>query len=175
MKKSIQIILGIAIVIITYSCKTTSKGSDNNLNTKIAYDSHVHIMSPDLIAYWKELGIPFSKAEDHYANIDTILQNNQAEKVALIGMGYVYANPEYYQGDDSKERLLAENDYLLEVAKEYPNSVKPYFAIDPLQDYAISEIERCYSIHKKVGLKLHFSTSQVYLTCLLYTSPSPRD
>jgi len=126
--------------------------------------SHVHIMSPDLIAYWKDLGIPFSNAEDHYANIDTILQNNQAKYIALIGMGYVFANPEYYQGDDSKERLQAENDYLLRVADDHVNRVKPYFAVDPLKDYALDEIERCHTINNNVGLKLHFNTSQVYLT-----------
>ncbi len=127
-------------------------------------DSHVHIMSPALIAYWKELGIPFSRPEEYYSNVDTILFNNQAQSIDLIGMGYVYGNPEYYQGDDAEERLKAENDFILNATQSYKDKVNPYIAVDPLKDYAVSELERCYGLNPDIGLKLHFSTSQVYLT-----------
>lgn len=130
----------------------------------IKYDSHVHLMSPKLIKYWKELGIPFSKSESNYSNIDTILHNNKAEYIDLIGMAYVYGNPEYYSGNDEYEKMMSENNYLFETANQYPNRIKPFFAIDPLKEYALKEIERCYRINSQSGLKLHFNASQVYLT-----------
>ncbi|WP_160172945.1 amidohydrolase family protein [Altibacter lentus] len=127
-------------------------------------DAHVHIMSPQLIKAWKELGIPFSKNDDYYANIDSILKTNNVAVLNLIGMGYVYGNPEFYQGNDAYEKLVSENNYVLRAAKKYPTRVTPYISIDPLHQGATEELKRCVSIHSDVGLKLHFNTSQVYLT-----------
>ncbi len=131
---------------------------------KIPFDSHVHIMSPGLIQYWKNIGIPFSKSEAFYSNVDTILNFNQADKIILIGMGYVYGNPEYYEGDDGHQKLQSENDYLIRESKKYPERIIPYFTINPLDERSLAEIERCYNLIKGGGLKLHFNASQVYLT-----------
>lgn len=128
------------------------------------YDTHVHLMSPYLVSYWKNIGIPFSKSEASYSTIDTILKNNGAQRIDLIGMGYVYGNPEYYQGEDAYEKLREENNYLLEEAKKYPDRVRPFFTVDPLKEYALEEWERCSALAPGSGLKLHFNTSQVYLT-----------
>jgi len=128
------------------------------------YDHHVHLMSPDLIQDWKTMGIPFSKPDAHYANLDTILLRNEAEFINLIGMGYVYGNPEYYQGEDAHERLREENDFLLHTAAKNPEGVRPFIAIDPLKDYASDELDRCFALNPDIGLKLHFNASQVYLT-----------
>jgi predicted TIM-barrel fold metal-dependent hydrolase len=152
------------LLILIGSCNPNSSDKKSKENGIVAFDNHVHIMSPTLIEYWKQLGIPFSKTESNYSNIDTILIKNQAQTINLIGMGYVYGNPEYYQGTDRKEKMMAENDYLFQEAAKYSKAVIPYFAIDPLKDYALNEIARCYAINKKSGLKLHFNTSQVYLT-----------
>ncbi len=128
------------------------------------YDTHVHIMSDDLVREWQAMGIPFSKAAAYYADIDTILNYLGANKVDLIGMGYVYGNPEFYQGSDAYQRLRQENDYLHAAAKQYPKRVRPFFAIDPLKDYAMKELRRCVDFDTKKGLKMHFSASGVYLT-----------
>jgi predicted TIM-barrel fold metal-dependent hydrolase len=121
-------------------------------------------MSPTLIDEWKKMGIPFSKPEYYYSNIDTIIKRNQTTNIDLIGMGYVYCNPEYYQGSDAYDKLKQENDYLWEEAKKYQQTIKPFFAIDPLKDYAIDEIKRCLTKTNICGIKLHFNASQVYLT-----------
>lgn len=130
----------------------------------VAYDTHVHIMSPDLIKYWKDLGISFSKEDYYYSNVDSILKYNQAKSINLIGMAYVYGNPEFYKGDNEYKRVQNENNYVLKIAKHIESNVKPFFAVDPLKDYAVKEIKRCVNINKNAGLKLHFSSSQVYLT-----------
>lgn len=154
-------------IIFLFSCQTSqnlpTSASKQELSA-VAYDSHVHLMSPDLINYWKQLGIPFSKSAAHYADIDTILYYNKAQSIDLISMAYVYANPEYYAEDDARQRMAAENDYLLQTARKYPDRITPFFAVDPLRDYAAEELERCRKINSQSGLKLHFNTSQVYLT-----------
>lgn len=146
------------------ACGSDARLQKDETLPELLYDSHVHIMSPQLISDWKELGIPFSKSEANYSNIDTLLANSTAHQIDLVGMSYVYGNPEYYQGEDGYKRMMAENDYLLEAAGKYSKRIRPYFAIDPLKESALTEIERCVQINPKSGLKLHFNASQVYLT-----------
>ncbi len=159
--KLLQLLL---FALLFFSCQSQQKKHENEQAQTITYDSHVHIMSPQLIQYWKSLGIPFSKSEVNYSNIDTILKNCGAEYINLIGMAYVYGNPEYYQSDEVQDKMMRENDHVLEAAKKYPQRVKAFFAVDPLKEFAINEMERCYGLNPNTGLKLHFNTSQVYLT-----------
>ncbi|MET2984423.1 amidohydrolase family protein [Aureibaculum conchae] len=163
MNKIYRILLVVPLVFI--SCKEKSKqvSAEQEGNYSV-YDGHVHIMSHELIKDWKNLGIPFSKPERFYSDIDTILKINQADNINLIGMGYVYGSPEFYQGENEYQKLKYENDYLFEVSKKYRKKVKPFFSIDPLKEYAIKEIDRCLKLDVDWGLKLHFSSSQVYLT-----------
>ncbi len=152
-------------ILFMLSCKPIDEKKKLDRNDGLTLnDSHVHIMSPNLIAEWKDLGIPFSKPDYKYSNIDTILNTNGADNIKLIGMGYVYGNSDFYSGNDEYLKVKKENDYLLESAKKYKSQVHPFFAIDPLKDYAIKEIKRCLQINKNSGLKLHFNASQVYLT-----------
>lgn len=154
----------ISILAILIACHQSKEKNITLPINKIEYDSHVHIMSPELIKYWKDVGIPFSQSDDNYSNIDTILHKNKVQHINLIGMGYVFGNPEYYRGDDMRQRMIDENNYLLNQSKRYPKQIKPFFAIDPLKEFAIEELERCYELNPKSGLKLHFNASQVYLT-----------
>lgn len=164
MKKTLSHLL-IAGILLFFSCKQKTENNVAEISEKLTLkDCHVHIMSPNLIKDWKDLGIPFSKADYIYSDIDSILKTNGAGKINLIGMGYIYGNPEFYQGKDEYLRLKQENDFLFQSAKKHEDRVKPFFAIDPLKNYAIDEIQRCIKINEKSGLKLHFSSSQVYLT-----------
>jgi len=153
------------IFILFLSCIENNKqGSFNDKKDIVIKDCHVHIMSPELINEWKSLGIPFSRPEYYYSNLDTILKKNKAEFIHLIGMGYVYGSPDFYQGNDEYEQIKRENDFLFNTSENFQNKVIPYFTVDPLKDYAKSEITRCLSKNRNTGLKLHFNTSQVYLT-----------
>lgn len=156
-----------AILIIIFlfnSCAPLAEEKASYSPFAVVHDSHVHLMSPGLIADWKALGIPFSKPENFYSDIDTILKHNQAESIDLIGMGYVYENPDFYQGEDRYERLKKENDYLLATAQKHPDRIRPFFTVDPLKEYALDEFKRCVGAYPGSGLKLHFNASQVYLT-----------
>lgn len=128
------------------------------------YDHHVHILSPALIDYWKSLGIPFSKPDAAYADIDTILRRNGADTVDLISMAYVWRNEDYYPKPDGADRMRAENDFVLRSAARHPGRILPFIAVDPLRSDAFAEIERIQAHPGPFGLKLHFNTSQVYLT-----------
>lgn len=161
MKKLILLLSLISIIACNQPTETTTESSDTSYEI---YDCHVHLMSPSMITYWKSLGIPFSKPEVYYSNVDSILARNKATRIDLIGMAYIYENEDFYQGDDRRKQVQKENDYLLETAKKYPNTVTPYFAVNPLTDYALEEIDRCLAATPNSGLKLHFNTSQVYLT-----------
>lgn len=164
MKKHLSYI-SILGILFFFTCKPNDKKKNLEENEGlILNDSHVHIMSPDLISDWKGLGLPFSKPDYNYSDIDTILNRNGAYDIKLIGMSYVYGNPEFYQGHNEYLKVKKENDYLFESAKKHKSKVQPYFAVDPLKDYAIREIKRCLQTNKNSGLKLHFSSSQVYLT-----------
>jgi predicted TIM-barrel fold metal-dependent hydrolase len=148
--------------VVAVACQQPAEKTEEPLPQ--IHDAHVHLMSPAMVEDWQAMGIPFSRSAANYTDLDTILANNGGATIDLIGMGYVYGNPDYYAGDDAYERLVAENDYLLAAAGKHPQNVRPFFAIDPLKTYALEELERCHSKAPDAGLKLHFSTSQVYLT-----------
>ncbi|MBL7996498.1 amidohydrolase family protein [bacterium] len=159
-----RVLLFLYLFLIPVCCSPKLTNSHSKNNETQLYDCHVHLMSPGLISDWKAIGIPFGRTEANYFNIDTILSNVGATKIDLIGMGYVYENPEYFQGENPKEKLQEENDYLLETTSKYPSKVRPFITVNPLRDYSNDEIERCFQSNKGIGLKLHFNASQVYLT-----------
>ena len=128
-------------------------------------DRHVHIMSPQLIELWKKMGIPFSKPDNYYSNIDTIIKSSGAFNIYLISMAYVYASGEFGGGTGNiTEKIRLENDYLAQVKSKFPERIKAYYGVDPLQEDALDEIKRCHKELKLDGIKLHFNASQVYLT-----------
>jgi len=132
--------------------------------TRQLYDSHVHIMSPNLVKSWQDLGIPFSQPDAYYSDLDTILVAVGADKLDLIGMAYVFGSLEFYQGDDELSQVRLENDFLAACAQMHPERVRPFFAVDPLKEYALEELIRCHNLYPQSGVKLHHSASQVYLT-----------
>ncbi len=153
------------LVLFVLSCNYQNDKQEIDL-PQIPYDSHVHIMSPQLVETWKAEGIPFSKPSSFYQNIDTIYKYVKADTIDLIGMAYVYGG----SGLDKKDKLneyelvKSENDFLHEAAEKYPGKVRSFFAADPLKEYALPEFQRCHHLYDVGGLKLHFSASQVYLT-----------
>lgn len=138
---------------------------EKRVTSRKIIDNHVHIMSPELISLWKNMGIPFSRPDYYYSNIDSILKFNKAEKVSLISMAYVYSSPEFgAKSDKVKSQMEAENNYLASVKNKYPKRIKAFFSVDPLQENMLEEIIRCHKILKLDCIKLHHNASQVYLT-----------
>lgn len=140
-------------------------GTRSGLLPSSPYDAHVHIMSPQLISLWKGMGIPFSKEEHHYSNIDTIMRTSGAGSISLISMAYVYSSDEFGGGSgDIITKVRDENDHLAHAKSRYPERIRAYYGIDPLHDSALDEIRRCHQKLQLDGIKLHHNASQVYLT-----------
>ncbi len=84
-------------IICTLFASCANKVS-NNLSTQeskpILRDQHVHITGKQLISIWKRMGIPFSRADYFYSDLDTILKAAEANSLGFISMAYVYSSEE---------------------------------------------------------------------------------
>lgn len=158
-------ILIIGYILLASCANSGSNNTTTQESIKMLHDKHVHIMSPQLITLWKKMGIPFSKTDSYYSDIDTIFNATKAKSVLLISMAYVYSSEEFGgKSENVEEKVRDENDYLALVKLKHPNKIKAYYGIDPLQELALTEIERCHNELKLDGIKLHCNASQVYLT-----------
>lgn len=129
-----------------------------------ASDGHVHILSPELIKIWKGLGIPFSRPDAYYSDIDAILKNTAVKRIDLISMAHVYSSEEFGGFKNERELVEKENSYVATARNRHPRKVRAYCSVDPLSDYALEELERCRTALKMDGVKLHHNANQVYLT-----------
>jgi len=138
---------------------STIAGND----TVTVFDHHVHALSPALIERWKSAGIPFSKPDYAYSDIDSILRYDPADGIFLVSMAYLWSTPGF---SDSAERsnVSRENDFVAGLARKHPGRVFAFCAVDPLTPYAVGELRRCRHDLGAFGLKLHLAASQVDLT-----------
>lgn len=167
MKNLLVIFTSLLLVTACANKQGEKLGFDQETKDSISVvdDYHVHIMSPKLIEMWKSMGIPFSRQDHYYSNIDTIISTSGANHISLISMAYVYASSEFGGSTDSiTEKIRLENDYLAQVKSMFPERIKAYYGVDPLQEDALDEVQRCHKELKLDGMKLHFNASQVYLT-----------
>ena len=160
----------IICICVCISCQEKKEGQHDPEKSfvnewHIKTDHHVHLMSPHLISLWKEMGIPFTRTDHYYANIDTILKTNKATNISLVSMAYVYSSRDFGGNTiDVLKKTQEENDYLANAKSKYPDRIKAYYGVDPLSEFALAEIERCHKTLKLDGIKLHHNASQVYLT-----------
>lgn len=75
------------------------------------------------------------------------------KKAVLLSVAYQWGNLE--------EKVRAENDWTAEQAALYPDRLIPFFSFNPLEEYALGEIERCAKSARFKGIKLHFGNSRV--------------
>lgn len=127
-------------------------------------DGHVHILSPELIKIWKGLGIPFSRPDEYYSDIDVILRNTAVRRIDLISMAHVFSSAEFGGFKNERELVERENAYVAAARDKHPKKVRAFCSIDPLREYALPELERCRTQLKMDGIKLHHNANQVYLT-----------
>lgn len=158
-------VLRIFIFVCFSSLFCFSQAASDPVAKQNIVDHHVHVLSPQLISLWKGMGIPFSKKDHFYSNIDSIRNLSGVQSMNLISMAHVYSSEEF-GGDTSNvyEKIKNENNYLASLKEKYPKHISAYYGIDPLHTNALEEIKRCHSTLKLDGIKLHFNASQVYLT-----------
>lgn len=153
------------------SLRQQSLSFSENISVTDLVDHHVHVMSPSLIKLWKSMGIPFSKPDAAYADMDSIFARLGSNRVKLISMAYVYSSSEFgTQECNIKECVEEENNYLAAAKMKNPDKILAYYGIDPMTEFAIDELKRCHNILKLDGLKMHFNASQIYLSERKYQS-----
>jgi predicted TIM-barrel fold metal-dependent hydrolase len=150
-------LLVVAITAVVSSQPEAPKGPE-------IIDGHVHILSPELIKIWKGLGVPFSRPDDHYADIDVILKNTGAKRIDLISMAHVYSSEEFGGFENERELVEKENSWVAAARNKHRKKISAYCSVDPLRDYALAELERCRTLLRMDGIKLHHNASQVYLS-----------
>ena len=82
----------------------------------------------------------------------------------LLSVAYMFSNPNRPPVANEYARVKVENDWTADQAALYPGRLRAICGIDPLRDYALTEIERCAADPRlRHGLKLHFGNSDVQL------------
>jgi predicted TIM-barrel fold metal-dependent hydrolase len=121
-------------------------------------DYHEHLLSP---AVAKFIGQP-----KPFLARDLIAQMDAAgiRHAVVLSLAYQFGNPNRPRVGDEYSMVKAENDWTATQVKHYQNRLLGFCGVDPLRDYALSEIDRCSrNPYLKSGLKLHFGNSDVDL------------
>jgi predicted TIM-barrel fold metal-dependent hydrolase len=121
-------------------------------------DYHEHLLSP-AVAKFIGQSKPFL-ARDLIAEMDAA----GIRHAVVLSLAYQFGNPNRPRVGDEYTMVKAENDWTAAQVKQYPNRLLAFCGVDPLRDYALSEIDRCSrNPYLKSGLKLHFGNSDVNL------------
>ncbi|MCA9152021.1 MAG: amidohydrolase family protein [Planctomycetales bacterium] len=124
-----------------------------------AFDHHVHVLSPRLIADWKSLGMAFSRPDDSYTEPVGIMSQAEIDGACLISMAHLYATEDFRAicpTQDLERRLVsAENDFVAVSVARSPGKLVGYYSVNLLRDYAFDELKRCRANPNLTGLKLH--------------------
>lgn len=168
MKKNIALL--ILILLITNINNTVTYAHDTNCNPKPLHaytDHHVHMMSEEFSEVFKTLlgtdtyiDIPIEEVSGE--KIVSLLDEANMNKAFVLSNSYIYGMDQV-QDSNEYENVKKENNYLANEVAKYPDRLIGFFSVNPLKDYAISEIDRCYDELGLSGLKLHFTNSDVDL------------
>jgi uncharacterized protein len=85
-------------------------------------------------------------------------------RALVLSLAYQYGNPNRPPVADEYVQVKAENDWTARQVAGFPDRLRAFCGVDPLKDYALSEITRCAKDpYLHYGLKLHFGNSDVDL------------
>jgi predicted TIM-barrel fold metal-dependent hydrolase len=123
------------------------------------YDHHVHVLSPQLIAHWKSLGVTFGRPDDAYTNPGFLIDKESLRGVFLVSMAHLYATEGFESlqesPGDARRWLAAENDFIGRCVDSAPDRFVGFLSVCPASDDAFEELERCRAKQNLTGLKLH--------------------
>ena len=121
-------------------------------------DYHQHLLSPSAAALGS-LPKTFT-ARDLIALLDAA----GVRRALILSLAYQYGNPNRPPVRDEYAKVRAENDWTAQQVAQYPGRLRAFCGVDPLKDYALTEIARCAKDpYLHYGLKLHFGNSDVDL------------
>jgi predicted TIM-barrel fold metal-dependent hydrolase len=119
-----------------------------------------------LIDYHQHLLMPSEKSSKGFVASDLIklLDEAHIRRALVLSMAYRYGNPNQPPVANEYVHVKAENDWVSEQVAQYPDRLRAFCGVDPLKDYAMTEIARCaQDTNLRHGLKLHFGNSDVDL------------
>ena len=103
-----------------------------------------------------------------YAPIDgdrlvKMLDEAGIDRAVVLSIAYLFDSPFRPEVKDKLAKVRAENDWTAAQVARHPSRLVAFCSVNPLSDWAVSEIERCSRDLRMSGLKLHFGNSQVDL------------
>jgi len=142
--------------------------AEEPVNNAVRIDYHMHAMSKPmadvLIAANGSEMLGGNRLEEFSAEqVIALLDEAGLDKAFVVSTAYVLGM-DPIAGPDEYNDAMKENNYVAVQCAKYPERLIGFFGVNPLKDYAIKEIDRCYDVLKLPGLKLHFSNSNVDLT-----------
>jgi predicted TIM-barrel fold metal-dependent hydrolase len=92
-----------------------------------------------------------------------LLDSAGIRRALVLSVAYMYGSPARTV-DDEYAKVRAENDWTGAQAAQYPDRLGAFCSFNPLEAYALDELERCATTpHLRHGIKLHFGNSDVQL------------
>jgi uncharacterized protein len=161
-----RVIVAVAVSIFCYG---HSFGQKQETSASV-FDHHVHILSSHLLADWKALGVEFSRQDAEYTDARLIFESQKISGAFLVSMAHLYTSPEMefsvLEGEDAikveRQRVSRENDMIARSASLFPDRAVGFFSVNPLRDYALDEMNRCY-MGGLGGMKLHLPACEIDL------------
>jgi predicted TIM-barrel fold metal-dependent hydrolase len=110
---------------------------------------HAHLLSAELVeqGFGAPSGTPASTADDLIGRLDEA----NVDRAIVLSIAYLREIPE--------ELMRSENDWVAAEVAKYPDRLIGFCGINPLQESALEEIERCLELPGMVGVKLHADAS----------------
>lgn len=85
------------------------------------------------------------------------------QKGVVLSIAYWYGSPLHKPIENEYAKVRAENDWTARQVARYPQRLVFFCGVNPLKEYAITELERCAKMPQMKGMKLHFANSGVDL------------
>ena len=120
-----------------------------------AADHHKHLPSP-AAAELVRAGMVAVTADQLVEQLDEA----GIGPAAVLSVAYWFGAPQF-ELEDEYARVRAENDWTARQVARYPDRLVGFCSFDPLEEYALEELERCAGEPGLRGLKLHFGSSDV--------------
>ncbi len=133
-------------------------------------DHHMHIYSEAATQVWAamceatpddcddELPIP-SAALPGQAAV-RVLDEAELEKGVILSLGYFYGAPEVARTKfDDHRYVRAENEFVAAQVSLFPDRLAGFFSVNPISNYAVSEVGYWAEHGGLAGLKLHLANS----------------
>lgn len=128
-------------------------------------DNHMHVESRHLVARMQASGFSFLQEPRGDRSADAIVMYLDAagfERGTVLSGGYLCGAPflTSHAALNLEQRVRGENNFTALQALRYPGRIRGLMSFDPLQDFALREIERCARLGM-AGIKLHFACNRI--------------